>query len=71
MGSESRLKAMVIVPIIKKKQLIAVLAVGTAEPRRWSDHDVTLTEDAAERTRSAVERAIAEQALTRQRGATC
>ncbi len=59
-------EAMVIVPIIRKEQLIAVLAVGTAEPRRWSNHDVTLAEDAAERTRSAVERAIAEQALTRQ-----
>ena len=58
--------AMLIVPIIKKNQLIAVLAIGTAEPRRWTDHEVALAEDAAERTRAAVERAIAEQALTRQ-----
>jgi len=59
-------KAMVIVPIIRDKELIAVVAVGSAEPRRWSDHEVKLAEDAAERTRSAVERAIAEQALKRQ-----
>jgi len=59
-------KAMLIVPIVRSQQLIAVLAVGSAEPRRWSDHEVTLAEDAAERTRAAVERAIAEQALRRQ-----
>ncbi len=60
------LGAMVIVPIVRNARLIAVLAVGAGEPRRWTDTDVTLAEDAAERTRSAVERAIAEQALTRQ-----
>ena len=59
-------KAMLIVPIVKKEQLIAVVAIGSAVPRRWSDAEATLAEEVAERTRSAVERAIAEDALKRQ-----
>lgn len=59
-------RAMLIVPLVRETQLIAVVAVGSAQPRRWSDEEAKLVEDAAERTRSAVERAIAEQALKRQ-----
>jgi PAS domain S-box-containing protein len=60
-----RAPAMLLVPVVREGRLIALVAVGSREVRRWTDHEVALVEDAAERTRSAVERAIAEQAQAR------
>lgn len=51
------------VPLLKAGQLIALLFVHSAEPRRWSEEDIELVEEVAERTWAAVERARAEEAL--------
>lgn len=51
------------VPLIKKGELVAILAVHTAEPRNWSEVEIALVEETAERTWAAVERARAEDAL--------
>ncbi|MBL8266323.1 ATP-binding protein, partial [Steroidobacter sp.] len=57
------------VPLIKGGRLVGVLYVHQAEPRRWTDDEVALTRETAERTWEAVERARAENAL-RQLNAT-
>ena len=51
------------VPLIKKGELVAILAVHAAEPRQWTDIEIALVEETAERTWAAVERARAEDAL--------
>lgn len=51
------------VPLLKAGQLIALLFVHSAERRRWSEEDIALVEEVAERTWAAVERARAEEAL--------
>ncbi len=57
------------VPLIKGGRLVGALFVHQAEPRRWTDDEVTLARETAERTWEAVERARAENAL-RQLNAT-
>lgn len=57
------MRSALIVPITRGGELISIVSVGVKEPRIWNDEEVALAEDTAERTRSAVERAIAEQAL--------
>ncbi|WP_116813259.1 GAF domain-containing hybrid sensor histidine kinase/response regulator [Steroidobacter cummioxidans] len=57
------------VPLIKGGRLVGALYVHQAEPRRWTDDDITLARETAERTWEAVERARAENAL-RQLNAT-
>ena len=52
----------VAVPLLKEGKLVAVLAVHTAEPRAWTDDEIALVEETAERTWAAVERARAEAA---------
>jgi signal transduction histidine kinase len=59
----------IVVPLIKGGRFVAVLYVHHAAPRRWTDEEVALTRDTAERTWDAVERARAENAL-RQLNAT-
>ena len=51
------------VPLVKEGKLAAILAVHSAEPRNWTEEDMALVEDTAERTWAAVERARAETAL--------
>ncbi|MEH2172431.1 YlcI/YnfO family protein [Nostoc sp.] len=51
------------VPLIKNDQFVALLAVHQANPRAWTEDEVSLTEEVAERTWAAVERARAEAAL--------
>jgi signal transduction histidine kinase len=58
--------AMLIVPVIRDDRFIATVSVGAAAARRWTDEEAALTEDVAERTRAAVERALAERALKQQ-----
>lgn len=48
--------------LVKNGQPVAVLFVHAAAPRRWSDEQVELVEEVAERTWAAVERARAEAA---------
>lgn len=57
------IRAQLAVPLVKAGQLLALLFVHSAQPRRWSEGDVALVRAVAERTWSALERARAEQAL--------
>ncbi len=57
------LRAIIAVPLIKGGRFAAFLYVHEPEPRVWTDDEVTLAEEVAERTWSAVERARAETAL--------
>lgn len=49
------------VPLIKDGQLTAYFVANGSEPREWTDTEVGMVEEAAERTWSAVERARAEE----------
>ncbi|NJP12304.1 MAG: PAS domain S-box protein [Leptolyngbyaceae cyanobacterium RU_5_1] len=51
------------IPLIKGGEFVAGLAVHTSSPRVWTPDEVLLTEEVAERTWAAVERARAEAAL--------
>jgi len=48
------------VPLVKGGRWVAVLFVHQAQPRRWTDDEVSLVEEVAERTWAVVERARAE-----------
>jgi PAS domain S-box-containing protein len=56
-------RSLVVVPLIRSERLRAILYIHEPVPRRWSDGDVRLAEDTAQRTWAAVERAQAEAAL--------
>lgn len=56
-------RSLLVVPLIKAGRLTAVFYLHEPAPRRWSDDDVSLAEDIAERTWEALERVRAEQAL--------
>lgn len=56
-------RARVVVPLVKKGRFVAALVVHQSEPRAWTDTEVTATEETAERTWAAVERAKTENAL--------
>jgi PAS domain S-box-containing protein len=51
------------VPLIKNNQFVALLAVQQSTPRQWTETEVKLVEETAERTWATVERARAEAAL--------
>lgn len=57
------MRSMLVVPLTRNGKLISLVSIGVREPRHWTDQETALAEDTAERTRSSVERAIAEQAL--------
>jgi PAS domain S-box-containing protein len=57
------LRSFVAVPLVKEGRFVAVLGVVHRTPRRWSAAEIALSEEVAERTWAAVERARAEQAL--------
>jgi GAF domain-containing protein len=61
--SESQVRASISVPLVKDGHLAAVLIVHHGMPRQWTDEDVTLAQEVAERTWVAVERARAETEL--------
>ncbi|HET7299780.1 MAG TPA: PAS domain-containing protein [Oleiagrimonas sp.] len=50
------------VPLVKHGRLCALLALSNLEPRAWTDMDVVMAEEVAERTWAAVERAHSEKA---------
>ncbi len=60
-GIETR--AVLCVPLVKAGRFVALFVLHHAYPRHWSNDDVALMEQVAERTWLAVERAQAEQAL--------
>jgi len=51
------------VPLLKDQKLTAILYMHSADPRAWSADDLSLAEDVAERTWTAVEKARAEADL--------
>lgn len=51
------------VPLIKEGRFVACLGVHQAAARAWTDHEISLLEETAERLWAAVERARAEAAL--------
>lgn len=56
-------RAYVAVPLVKAGLWVAVLAVHSVHPRHWTEAEVALVEETAERTWAAVEQARAETAL--------
>ncbi len=56
-------RAFVNAPVLEQGRLVAVFFVNHGEKRNWSEGDVTLIREFAERTRTAVERARGEHAL--------
>src|SRR5688500_8244682 len=54
-------RSLLAVPLIKKGRLCAVLRVHRKTIHLWTDDEVTLVEDVAERTWAAVERAHADE----------
>jgi PAS domain S-box-containing protein len=53
----------VVVPLSRNGTLIASMFIHDSMPRRWTDEEIALIEDAAERASNAVERIRAEEAL--------
>jgi PAS domain S-box-containing protein len=49
--------------LVKDNRMVAMLALHSADPREWSETDIALAQETAERTWAAVERAKAEEAL--------
>jgi PAS domain S-box-containing protein len=58
-----QLQSFVACPLVKSGKLAAILGVTQAAPRAWTHENLAIIEETAERTWSAVERAIAEAAL--------
>ena len=67
------IRAAITVPLIRDGRLVALLSVHHASPRRWTDEEVRLVEEVAERTWAILERAMertrAEAELERSREA--
>ncbi|WP_333685187.1 GAF domain-containing protein [Pontibaca methylaminivorans] len=57
------LRAGIVAPLVKDGRLFALVGVGSIAPRDWSDTDIRIIEDVAERTWAAVARAQAEAGL--------
>ena len=57
------IRAQVVLPLVKAGRLSAILFVHAPAPRHWSDNDITLIRDVAERTWASAVRARAEAAL--------
>jgi signal transduction histidine kinase/DNA-binding response OmpR family regulator len=60
---EREIRAYVSLSLIKEGRIAAVLAVHQDEPRAWTEEEISLMEETAERTWSAVDRARAEQMM--------
>jgi len=57
------IRAVVEVPLIKEGKLLSLLSIQSAIPRRWTEEEIALIEETAERTWAAVECAYAQEAL--------
>ena len=60
---QSQYGSFINVPVIKNEQLVGLLSLVQSKPRKWTDAEVQITIETAERTWVAVERAKAEEAL--------
>ncbi|WP_407571915.1 GAF domain-containing protein [Deinococcus altitudinis] len=56
-------RAVIGVPLVKGGRFAALLSVNQTEPRAWSETELALAGEVAERTWAAIERARAEEAL--------
>ena len=56
-------RANVCIPLMKRGRWVAALYLQQTSPRRWTDSEIALTVEVAERTWAAVERARSEAAL--------
>ncbi|WP_454762251.1 PAS domain-containing protein [Caulobacter segnis] len=61
--TRASIQAFLNVPVVKGDRLVAVLAVHSPVTHAWSDEEIALAKDVAERTWAAEERAFAEQRL--------
>ena len=59
-------QSLLVVPLVKNGRLIATLNIHRCQPYHWSRADISLSEDTAQHTWAAIERAKAEHALTLQ-----
>ena len=57
------MRSVVNAPVLEQDRLVAVFFVNHDQPRNWSEADLVLIREFADRTRSAVERARGEHAL--------
>ena len=62
-----RIAAVLLVPLVKSGRLRACLGIDCPEPRYWSEDDIQLARDVAERTWSAAETARAQAELRAER----
>lgn len=60
---EKGARSFVNAPVLEHGRLVAVFFINHASPRNWSEGELALIREFADRTRSAVERARGEQAL--------
>ncbi len=60
--SDMRVRAAVVVPLVKSGRLVTLLTLQQSLPRAWSRSDLQLIEEVADRTWAAVERTRAEAA---------
>lgn len=58
-------RAAIVAPLVKGGRLVAEFGVHSTTPRAWSEAEVSLVRDVAERTWAAAERARVEEALRR------
>jgi len=64
---DERIGALLVVPLVKDGRLIACLGVDCPHPRSWTEHDIGLARDVAERTWAAAETARAQTLLREER----
>jgi PAS domain S-box-containing protein len=60
---QRQVRATLSTPLVKNGVPVVVMAVTSSVPRRWTDEDIALLEETAERTWDAVQRAQVEQDL--------
>ncbi|TJX74947.1 MAG: GAF domain-containing protein, partial [Mesorhizobium sp.] len=56
-------RSVVNMPVSEHGQVVALLYLNNAAPRQWTEEEITLISEVAERTRTAIERLRAERAL--------
>lgn len=57
------IRAVLTIPMIRAGEVVAVLSVQQGQPRRWTDSEVELVRDLADRTLAVIERAHSEERL--------
>jgi signal transduction histidine kinase len=60
-------RAYINIPLVKNGRFVALQYVLSAVPRRWTDHEVALVTEVADRTWAAVERARSQASMTEDR----